>query len=444
MGQPFDRTTGGGITLSNLFEGWPRDRLAAAVVTDAHLAFDVCERFYVLGHDEITWAWPLSLVGRTETPASRADAVETTRTRESSAEASGEPAQGPGIAKRAFRSAVEGLGVGDSLRSMHVSTGLRAWIAAFQPDVVYSQLSDLPVMTLVSEILDETRLPFVLHMMDDWPSSMYRLGVLGRVPRAQADRLFASLLSRAAARLAIGDAMAEEYRRRYGVTFTPVQNAVDIARRDALAALHRSEYGRRAGTPLSIVYAGRVGKANAQSLMDVAGAVSGLVATDTPATLTLYTGSADRELTGRMSGMAGVCVRPAVPYDHVPALLEAADVLLMPLDFDEESLRFSRLSMPTKIPEYMAAGRPVLTYAPRGGAAAEYARDGGWSVLVDEPECGPLRDALISLAEDPISRESMGKRGRAVAIDRHDAVNVRAHFAEELARAASTGPVEPS
>jgi hypothetical protein len=76
VGQPFDRTSGGGITLSNVFEGWPRDRLAAAVVSDRDLTFDVCDRYYVLGTSEITWAWPLSVVTRTETPPSKTDVEE--------------------------------------------------------------------------------------------------------------------------------------------------------------------------------------------------------------------------------------------------------------------------------------------------------------------------------------------------------------------------------
>jgi hypothetical protein len=51
VGQPFDRVTGGGITLNNLFEGWPRDRLASVAVSDADLSFDVCDRVYALGSD---------------------------------------------------------------------------------------------------------------------------------------------------------------------------------------------------------------------------------------------------------------------------------------------------------------------------------------------------------------------------------------------------------
>jgi glycosyltransferase involved in cell wall biosynthesis len=435
VGQPFERASGGGITLSNLFEGWPKDRLAAVSVPGGPIAFDVCDRYYRLGTSEIRWLWPLSLVTRTETVPSTADL-----TAESASLPPGPVGpQEPRMAKRIFRSAVDGLGVGDALRTMHLSPALRDWIAAFQPDLVYSQLSDLPVMTLVSEVLDETQLPFALHIMDDWPSSMYRDGLFARLVRRRAEHALDSLLRRSQIRMAIGDTMAEEYLRRYGLAFVPIQNPVDLARQDALCELHRREYEQPPGSPVSVVYAGRVGRANAGSLLDVAEAVAAITASGAAIRLRVYTGSTGHPAVARMRDLQGVEVLPAVPYDHVPGVLASADVLLMPLDFDDVSVRFARLSMPTKIPEYMAAARPVLTYAPRGCAAAEYSRTGGWSWLVDERDPSQLRAALTALADDPALREKMGARARHQVAARHDAAAVRTRFAAQLARAGA-GP----
>ncbi len=434
VGQPFERTSGGGITLCNLFEGWPRDRLAAAVVSDRHLAFDVCDRYYALGTSEITWVWPLSVVTRTETPPSKADVEEP-----------GPASAGPASAvtpeltlpRKVFRSGLDGLGLEDALRRMRLSSRLRDWINAFQPDLVYSQLANLAVMTLVAEILDDSGLPLALHIMDDWPSTMYRHGLLAWTVRARAERAFQSLLDRSKARMAIGDAMAEEYLHRYGMTFVPIQNSVDIARQDALASLHRNEYQQPGDSPASVVYAGRVGRANAGALLQVAEAVAEMAAGGAPIRLRLYTPTADHPVVARMSRLEGVEVHPAVPYDNVPGLLASADILLIALDFDEAGVQFARLSMPTKIPEYLAAGRAVLTYAPRGCAAAEYARHGGWSLLVDEADPSLIHDALMTLAGDRASRDAMGERGRRLAIEKHDAATVRARFAEELARAST-------
>ncbi|MBM0240148.1 hypothetical protein JNW88_29005, partial [Micromonospora sp. ATA32] len=44
---PFSSSTGGGITLSNLFHGWPRDRIAQ-LHTEGVPTTEVCERYFQL------------------------------------------------------------------------------------------------------------------------------------------------------------------------------------------------------------------------------------------------------------------------------------------------------------------------------------------------------------------------------------------------------------
>ena len=43
IGPPFNNFTGGGITLSNLFKGWPKDRIAVASkdLVLSHITADV-------------------------------------------------------------------------------------------------------------------------------------------------------------------------------------------------------------------------------------------------------------------------------------------------------------------------------------------------------------------------------------------------------------------
>jgi glycosyltransferase involved in cell wall biosynthesis len=303
---------------------------------------------------------------------------------------------------------------------------------------VYSQLSDLPVMSLVEDVLDATGAAFVLHVMDDWPATMYRGGAFSLVPRRRAMAAFRRLLARASSRMAIGEAMAREYERRYGETFIGIQNPTDLASRDALAARYASEYRGDNGGRLVVLYAGRIGTANAASLELVAHAVSEMAESGAGIVLRIHTPNADHPGVVRMGALRGVSDLPPVTYERMPALLDSADVLLLPLDFDREAMRFAGLSMPTKIPEYLAAARPVLTVAPRKSAAGDYASTGGWSLLVDEPDRAAVRTALGRLMAEPSLRASMGRAGRLLAQRDHDARAVRERFARELRRAAET------
>ncbi len=67
FGPPFNNYTGGGITLSNLFKGWPKDRIAVAATGHVlqSVSTDVCDTYYLLGKEEQKWIFPFNYLQRT-------------------------------------------------------------------------------------------------------------------------------------------------------------------------------------------------------------------------------------------------------------------------------------------------------------------------------------------------------------------------------------------
>ena len=65
---------------------------------------------------------------------------------------------------------------------------------------------------------------------------------------------------------------------------------------------------------------------------------------------------------------------PFQPYEDLPSLLAASDVLLVPLDKEK-----TQLSVPSKLYNYIAAGRPILGLT---ASTSEVAR------IIDNAECG--------------------------------------------------------
>jgi glycosyltransferase involved in cell wall biosynthesis len=317
-----------------------------------------------------------------------------------------------------------------------MSAGLRDWIQGFAPDIVYSQLHGLPGMSLIDEITRGLDLPLALHIMDDWPNFLYGRGVLRGVGRGHMERRLRSLMGRASSLMAISGAMADEYAQRYGRTFLAIHNPVDLDRWDALAATFGSRSDGPSDDSLRVVYTGRFGLANEQSISDVAETVSEMSSQGAAVSLQVNTPDHDSPAAVRLAALHGVVVTPAGEYSRVPGLMRAADVLLLPLDFDEEHVQLMRLSMPTKVSEYLATGRPVLTYAPRGSATAEYSRGQGWSLLVDDRDPVAVRQALELLSRDQGLRAEMGSRARRCAEENHDARCVRERFRAALAAGA--------
>lgn len=91
---------------------------------------------------------------------------------------------------------------------------------------------------------------------------------------------------------------------------------------------------------------------------------------------------------------------------QMKALYEVSDVLLAPYD---PGLSFS---LPTKIFDYMAAGRPLVSSCP--GEAEELLQRHGFGVQVPHDSAEGIAAALLSLYREPETRKGMGSSGRRI------------------------------
>ena len=67
INQPFNSNTGGGITLSNLFASWDKDKLAVACsgyLLSEEMDPTLCNNYYQLGSKERKWIFPFNFFGR--------------------------------------------------------------------------------------------------------------------------------------------------------------------------------------------------------------------------------------------------------------------------------------------------------------------------------------------------------------------------------------------
>jgi len=117
-----------------------------------------------------------------------------------------------------------------------------------------------------------------------------------------------------------------------------------------------------------------------------------------------------------------------IDHDDVPDFMASCDVLCAPqLDTHRHQLCFS-----TKVVEYLASGKPVVT-TPIGDL--EYVLDHEENVLFASPRSpDELADAFVRLHEDENLRESLGKAGLELAREQFDADKHRQFVEERLER----------
>lgn len=96
-----------------------------------------------------------------------------------------------------------------------------------------------------------------------------------------------------------------------------------------------------------------------------------------------------------------------LPHEDIPFLFASADLLLVPVDVNK-----SELSLPSKLYNCMASGRPILSLAPNNSEIDSFVKDSGCGVSVAPGDINKIKDVILELKADPGYRSKMGERGR--------------------------------
>src|SRR5690606_8939579 len=117
-----------------------------------------------------------------------------------------------------------------------------------------------------------------------------------------------------------------------------------------------------------------------------------------------------------------------VPYDELPKAFATADFLILPYDFSEKSIKFIGHSMPTKAPEYMASGSPIIVFAPEETALVQDVRKYDCGNIITENNVGTIKNAIKNLMLDQSLRANLSRRAVEAVDKNHNAAEVKSHF----------------
>ena len=110
--------------------------------------------------------------------------------------------------------------------------------------------------------------------------------------------------------------------------------------------------------------------------------------------------------------------------EEMPKVQQSADILFLPLAFEYYSELNVRTASPSKLPEYLAAGRPILVYAPAHSFYVKYAREHDFALIVDQKNPDLLSKGILELYNNESLRKRLVANSRKVALDFHDSEKV--------------------
>jgi glycosyltransferase involved in cell wall biosynthesis len=423
LNQPFNNETGGGITLTNLFSSWDKDKIAVvcpAYLINSRTQGTICCNYYQLGSKEHWWALPFRLMARKY--ASGPIEIKAKNDNNLTVKKS---ATRVNFIKNYLNPFLNKLGLSHGISKYHLSPELKKWIDQFNPDVIYAQAQRRENLLFCNTIQQYLGKPMVFHMMDDWVEFVPKGKYLGKDWHKQIDEDFKLVLGNSVLHLSISDLMAKEYSRRYGYEFQAYHNPINS---DFWKKGQKNTY-ELSSSP-EILYAGRLGLGINESLKLMANAISFL---NKKLNLSMKFVIQSSQSEDWMGDFDVISHRPFVAYSELPFKFGEADFLYLPYEFSSEAIKYFQLSMPTKASEYMICGTPIVIVAPRQTALVKYAERYAWAEIVTSNRLEDLIDALELLLKDKERRRKIGETAISTAEKRHDGNTVRKEFMNQLA-----------
>jgi colanic acid biosynthesis glycosyl transferase WcaI len=271
-----------------------------------------------------------------------------------------------------------------------------------------------------------TRAPFVYNVQDLYPEVPAQAGQLHNTSSVVILQHIARFMYRTAAHITVITPTFREYIISQGIPAEKISVIPNFVNTAFIRPLPRANPVRKRlglADAWVVLYAGNMGYVS--DLGTLLEAAARLRASPDIVFVLVGDGVARPELERKARELALDNVRflPFMPYDDMPSLYAVADVQVSLYKYGA-----AKHSMPSKIYEIMASGRPLLASADPGSDVRALVDTTGCGLSVDPEDADQLADALLALYGDPARCEEMARRGRQCAEHNHSREAVGAHY----------------
>ena len=426
FGQPFNNHSGGGITLSNLFKGWHKDKIAVTYLGHGliNVTTDICDTYYQLGKEEHRWKFPFNILQK-EFP-SGIKSFENSKKIPLNSVQNGLRHK---LVNIFFYPSLRWLGLFHFTTTISLSENFKSWLKEFKPEILYLQVATRDEILFVEKLIDHLKVPSVMHFMDDWPTTISSRGLCKKYWSHKIDTELKALLDNVDLHLSISDAMSDEYKKRYKKKFFPFHNPIEVE----LWAPYTKKDFKIDKKYVNILYSGRIGDNGiAESVVEVASAIDSMPDGEANIKLHIQTPTKDRRIIDKLNRYKCVVFNPFAEYSQIPKIFSEADILLLANDFSPIGLKYLRYSMPTKASEYMISGTPVFVYTPEVAAVSQFFNKNECGYCLTMQSKVEIVKAIRYLINNEEYRKKISFNAVKLAKERFASEKVRSEFQKYL------------
>jgi len=364
------------ITMRSYFADWPKDKLFILSTTQCKKPFAKTYVVKTNNHHNIRSIFSKLLLKSTNTLRDRnitPGAIVKTEGVEI------------GLKQKIF---AIGASYADLLK-IKIGSKLKAALDNFKPEIIYTVMGSIRINRLVLSVSDSYKLNIIPHFMDDWISTKYTGTIWFYPPKKILVQSVKKLLKKANFGFCICEKMCTEYETRFHKKFYPLMNTVKYS-----VLLPKNKAENELKSDVFFTYFGGLHVNRWKSLNALSDALYNVsLKINKNLILEIYTSVEFIKNFSSNFNRTNIRFFENVSHESAFQKMQQTNYLVHVESFDEQVIQFTRLSLSTKIPEYLAAGRPVFAIGPSSVASIEY---------LQENECAYV---VTSLAANDIEKE---------------------------------------
>lgn len=299
----------------------------------------------------------------------------------------------------------------DSVFVCNKNSSLYEAISRFGPQVIYTSGESLFTLKACLFFAREFNIPVVIHFMDNWRETLYPNSGVLKILNLLFNRTLDKVQDRMNNALVISPKMKEAYSLQYpDIKYRVLLNSLPDP-------LFQPNTQRMDNKTIIFSYVGGLHLNRWESLLDIEKSINELQKHGMKARLFIYTPQKDSCQFSHKFDANITVFKGYLPHDQIGIAYEDADILVHTESFEQQVIEYTKYSLSTKIPEYMATGKPILCYAPRLLAVSEYINNARAGIVVDNYD--DLVRAVYDLVSNQEMRIELGQNGVKMVRDHH-------------------------
>ena len=349
---PFSLTSNNGKTYTSIFENWGKANIAQLYFHRELPDRTVCNSFYQITEEQQLFKSKQN-VGNIITKEHTNDEREKNFHKLIR--------KNPSQFKLFVRNMIWRLGKWDNEKLEH-------WVKDFSPDIIFFVGGQSEFTYRVTRIIsNKLSIPICFYYTDDYFYDLNPFDIISRINRALVLYQIKRMKRRVKKIFVIGEKMKEEYSKRFSIECIPVMNSIDLFD-------FRNIDLPQTGKIIKLAYFGGLHLKRIDQLIKLSFAIEEYNKTNEQKySLSIYTGSEMLEEERRLlQNNEFTTLGGFIDSESIISEMCKFDLLVHIESFEPSMIKKTRLSLSTKIPEYLAMKRPILAIGPRNIASIEY------------------------------------------------------------------------